>query len=286
MLMTIKDLEKPGVKKLFKHVDLISRIHGHLEAQNKNRTPDESTFTASTLGGTTGRSLCGRWPMGCGRLCWYRYMGFEERSYFNPRTRLIFGTGDAIHDQLQGYCKEIADDSDGTEEFEAEVRLYPDDSPISKEWEIKCRADGLYIVYLNDATGIKFCLEIKSINDNGFQKLSGPKPEHLVQLQIGMACADTPLGLTLYYNKNDSAMAQWRDTFNHDIWNAVKEKIYMVREHAFENTPPPRESGSHCKECRYAWVCEPPKYSRAKARAPHNTRRTRRSLGRSRRSAL
>ena len=54
------------------------------------------------------------------------------------------------------------------------------------------------------------CIEIKTINDYGFQHLNGPKPEHKMQVGCYMAWLEAPFGIVLYYNKNTSEFKEFK----------------------------------------------------------------------------
>lgn len=274
MLTKISDLDDPAAQDLLKHVTMLGRLDAYLESLNeKQRDPAASrgTFTASGLGAWCGKSLCGNYTIGCGRKLWYRYTGVEAQHYFSPRQRRVVDTGFVVHDhQLDPYFSEMAGRTAGAEQFWPEVKVYAgeesDELGVATEWETRVRLDGLYKIWLSDPEQIRISLEFKTINDKGFQGLRGPKPEHKTQLIVGMACQDTPVGLLIYYNKNDSAMSEYRVLFDHEHWQAVKDKIMMVRQHAVTGEAPPREGGHFpCRSCEYSYVCAPFKKSRARS---------------------
>jgi CRISPR/Cas system-associated exonuclease Cas4 (RecB family) len=218
-------------------------------------------FHASTIGSFSGKSLCGKYTMGCGRQLYYDYIGAPAEGAWEPRMRKLLDTGSAIHAQLQAYLEVIAANSDGAEEFTPEAGIDPNINPVAMQMDISGHTDGIYLVRAEEDT-VRFGLEIKTINDAGYQKTSGPHPEHLMQGTIYQKCLDLPLMVFLYYNKNDSSVAEFVHVFEERRWNAIVAKLDMVREHAFREVPPEQETGWHCSNCKYKGTCKPPRRGR------------------------
>lgn len=260
-LTTIADLESLGEAELrqgLRHVQLIPRIEAYLEDMNLEEHKQElGVFSASDIGSAGGKSLCGRYPMGCGRKMHYRYIGTEAHEHIDPRLRRIFNTGTMIHLQLQDYLKEICKRSEGTEQFTDEKPILPSTSKTADILDIVSTTDGEYIILGDDH--IRFGLEIKSINTDEFKSMSKPKEEHVVQSVVYMGCLDIPVFLILYYDKNTSSMAEYLVKFDPKLWAAIVAKINYVRECTTNDQEPPQEPGFHCRTCRYAYVCKPPK---------------------------
>jgi len=261
-LYRIADLQDPSHEELLQHVTVLGRLDAYLESLNGPRTPQKGTFVASDLGSRSGKSLCGKYMVGCGRLLYYRAIGVEQRSIINPRLRRIFDTGSAIHGQLDTYFRGMAERTGRVEVFEPEVQIGPGDTEETLEWGIIVRVDGTYIISLDDDRMVRICLEFKSIRSEDFRKLRRPKEEHITQLQVGMGAMDIPVGLLIYYDKDTSNMVEFRVIFSHDHWGAITGKIHMVRRGVVLREAPPREEGFHCKTCKYSWYCLPPKYSK------------------------
>lgn len=53
-------------------------------------------------------------------------------------------------------------------------------------------------------------IELKTINDYGFQHLNGPKPEHRMQMACYMAVQQLPEAIILYVDKNTCDMKEFR----------------------------------------------------------------------------
>ena len=270
----LKNASDKDVRAVLNHVQVIPRIDSYLEDTNlEDDGRALNCFSASDLGDRTGRSLCGHYPMGCGRVLYYRYIGELPDKRFPPRTLRIFHTGAKIHEQLQGYLRTIAERSGGVEFFVDEVHMDMENSKVAAEYEIESTTDGIWQIKSKDLK-IRFGLEIKSIKAELFKDISGsPSPDNVVQSTVYQACLDLPLFNILYYCKNDSVMAEFPLIFDANCWRAVTDKINFVREHAVNEEPPPRETGFHCRTCRYAHVCKPPKGGISKKKLSYSKRR-------------
>jgi len=269
----LKRVDDKNLREALRHVQVIPRIDSYLEDMNlEDDNRELHCFSASDLGDRTGRSLCGHYPMGCNRLLYYRYIGEQPERNFPPRLLRIFHTGTKIHEQLQGYLNEIARRSEGADVFCDEVHVCPENSKVANDLEINSTTDGLWEINVPKLQ-IRFLLEIKSIKAELFQHISSkPNPENVVQTNVYMGCADVPLANILYYCKNDSVMAEFPIVFDPKIWQAIVDKINFVRECAVNDEPPPRETGFHCKQCRYKHICKPPKTGGKRA-ASYNRRK-------------
>lgn len=255
----LRDADPKSVKSVLGYVQVAQKIEAYLEDLNlEEHSKRLGVFSASDLGNKTGRSLCGKYHIGCARILYYRYIGEEARDKIPPRLRRIFDTGSAIHEQLQGYLRIIAERTGGSEVFVKEAEFNEKNSAVASSYDIESTTDGIWTITVPDLE-LRYGLEIKSMKDDLFKKLNGPEPYHVVQCHTYMACLDLPFMVVLYYNKNDSTMAEFVVIFDDDIWQAVTDKINYVRKCAVDEEEPEREVGFHCKTCRYAHVCKPPR---------------------------
>lgn len=255
----LRDADAKEVKRILGYVQVIPKIEAYLEDLNlEEHSKRLGVFSASDIGNKTGRSLCGKYPIGCGRQLWYRYIGEEAHDKTPPRMRRIFDTGTKVHEQLQGYLSIIAKRTNGAEVFVKEAGFNEKNSSVASSYDIESTTDGIWTIDVPDLN-LRFGLEIKSMKDDLFKKLNGPESYHVVQCHVYMACLDIPIMVVLYYNKNDSSMAEFAVVFNDEIWKAIADKINYVRKCAVDEEEPEREVGFHCKTCRYEHVCKPPK---------------------------
>ena len=75
----------------------------------------------------------------------------------------------------------------------------------------------------------KTLIELKTINDRGFTSLSGPKPEHKVQLQLYLNILDMPHGIIIYENKDNQQFKEfhmWKDI---ELWENIKNRCSKIQ---------------------------------------------------------
>ena len=187
----------------------------------------------------------------------YAYSDFPAVSSWEPRNRRILDTGTAIHAQLQIYLAACAARSGGSEKFTKEVDINPDSNPVADALDLSGHTDGIYEI--EDEDSIRVGVEIKSINDNGYKDLTRPHKEHVVQGTIYQKCLDLPVLIFLYYNKNDSSIAEYQQVFDPEVWAAIERKITYVRDMALAGKLPEQEVSRSCNNCKYKQICKPPR---------------------------
>jgi CRISPR/Cas system-associated exonuclease Cas4 (RecB family) len=273
-ILSIADAKKVS-KRILREVTLLSRIESLLEDMNIDEVTikeaiDLSTmnrrtgvFHASTIGSQSGTSLDGKYPMGCGREMYYGITNADKEGNWEPRMRRILDTGSAIHAQLQGYLNAVAARTEG-ESFIPEADIDPDKNKIANLLDISGHTDGIYEI-LAKAFRIRIGVEIKSINDAGYKKTSGPHPEHLMQGTVYQKCLDLPVMVFIYYNKNDSSILEFPHVYDPRRWNAIEKKLNHIRDLAMKGELPERETGFQCGRCGYKAVCKPPRRIRGAA---------------------
>lgn len=111
---------------------------------------------------------------------------------------------------------------------------------------------------------IRLVHEYKTINGNGYSKLTRPLAKHKMQATIYAAVFDIPIVVYFYTNKDDNKMADFPVPFDHTIWNEVVAKITQVQHYVNNGLVPPWELTSavknqaECMECGYRKTCQPP----------------------------
>lgn len=271
-LTSISEID--SAPELLCEVTVLTRIESFLEDINLEPTKLEASFDmgswgrrtgifhASSVGNLSGKSLCGRYPMGCGRELYYSFTGAPSEEAWDPRTRRILDTGSAVHAQLQSYLSEIARRSGGEETFIPEADIDPNKNEVADMMDLSGHTDGIYLVD-NSRIKVRFGLEIKTINDAGYKGTGGPHAEHKIQGTIYQKCLDLPVMLFLYYNKNDSNIVEYPHVYDPRMWDAIEDKLNFVRDHVMEETEPPQEVGWQCNRCKYKLICKPPKVRKA-----------------------
>jgi CRISPR/Cas system-associated exonuclease Cas4 (RecB family) len=184
--------------------------------------------------------------------------GKEGQEKIEARTMLIFDMGHAIHDMLQSYGRMGA----WGPEYHHEVRLSKDLQELSETLMIEGHADAENILVIDDIPDSPYIYEVglvheyKSINSNGFEKLTRPKPEHKVQAMVYAAALNRPIVVYLYFNKNDSNIADFPVAFEPELWTVIEGKARLLKSHFESKTPPPASTGFHCNQCPYVYGCE------------------------------
>ena len=109
----------------------------------------------------------------CLRANYYMRMGYKGDGSIDPRTQRIFDNGTFTHERLQKYLLDM------------ELLIMDEVPIINTEYNIQGHTDG-YIDLKNEIA----ILEIKSINDNGFNQLKDAKEEHKKQGLIYLYCTE------------------------------------------------------------------------------------------------
>jgi len=213
----------------------------------------------------------------CLKMIWYSCNGYVDQleEFVDPRLRLIFDIGHAWHDTVQRYGRRGAWCDPA--HYHPESRIDPDAVkdgnpllPVAHRYWIRGSADALIDQYicrnvpgLGDVS-VKLVHEYKTINSNGYSKLTRPKPEHKFQATIYSACFDAPIVVYLYTNKDNCQTADFPVAFDNTIWNEVTQKIDKVQYFTNAGQEPPWEETSatqnqqECMECGYRRICAPP----------------------------
>ena len=213
----------------------------------------------------------------CLKLLWYSCNGYVDQleEFVDPKLRMIFDMGHAWHDTVQRYGKSGAWCS--PEYYHPEAAIDPkavayDGTPVLplayKYW-IRGSADAVidkYIVPnvpgLGDVS-LRIVHEYKTINSNGYSKLTRPKPEHKWQATIYSAVFNVPMVVYLYTNKDNCQIADFPVPFDYTIWNEVVKKIEKVQQWTEAKQLPVWEETSatqnpaECRECGYRKICAP-----------------------------
>lgn len=247
---------------------LVDRIDSYLEDQNlQDDSRELYVFSASELGSSGGYSLCRKYPMGCGRMLYYRYSGEAPERRTPPRIKRIFDIGSYLHDMLQTYLENICRSSPFLF-FEREVVVSPEDSKLAAEYEIYSTMDGLFTISAPGSENIVFVVEIKTISADMFKTLTSALDYNIVQLNVYMALTGIHRGVIIYINKNDGNLLDFPLAFEPKIWKAVTEKINYVRDCRDKGTIPDREVHFFCGDCKYNHICKPKTFSKARPAVP------------------
>ena len=203
----------------------------------------------------------------CKRVSWFRLRGVvpEQEAVVDRATNFTAVIGTACHQHIQELLSnylnadwiDVADylaQKNFTYEYKCTKSGFETSVEIFKPVPIKFAPDG--IVFWK---GKYWLLEIKTSEYSSFEKLSGPKPQHVDQIK----CYATLLGinnvLVIYQDRMYGGMKCYEVTVTSDdmreIWDMFKE----VQECAALNIAPEKpETTKYCNPsyCRYYNKCK------------------------------
>lgn len=258
--------------------NLTERIYSYLVESNKP-TPGykpKPSFRPSSLGSI------------CQRAIFYSYWRVPQDEELTAKNHIIFKTGDAFHDLLKSFVRDMGllidyKKPDGTVPKNYFTGAPDPEFPVSDDGlQIpKAKIDGIGII-----DGKLWCYEFKSINDGGFNgktypsgfvlpPLSSPKREHLRQAMMYPYLLEQGLkdgkfkhikeldGITevegvifLYINKNDGDIKEYVLKKDFSVFEAVAHDIIDVQAHNEAGTLPPKNTEENCRFCNWAKSCK------------------------------
>lgn len=207
-------------------------------------------------------------PHPCMLKIFHEMIGNTVEQTFEARMLLIFDVGTAVHRMFQGYGAKGA----WGPHYEKEVPISVEFQELANALMLEGSADAENILTIDDIPNapiyeVGLIHEYKSINSNGFEKLTRPKPEHKTQALVYSAALNRPVVVYMYLNKNDSNIADFPVPFEPELWAPIGRKAGTLKsyydrweEAEAKGAPgemPPAEPGYHCKECGHAKTCQP-----------------------------
>jgi hypothetical protein len=188
----------------------------------------------------------------CNLKLFYELIGAPSEEHIEPRKRLVFDFGKALHKLLQSYGLKGA--WGNPEEYVPEDRadVHPDAELL--QFEGHCDANHIYPV---DALPgpiyeVGVVHEYKSINHGQFGMLRGAKPEHKKQANIYAHLLDRPVVAFLYMDKDNSALVQDAVAYDPAGWEGIRRRALTIVE---ASGPPRGDPGMACGECKYQRNC-------------------------------
>lgn len=185
--------------------------------------------------------------------------------------------GDAVHEMLHSVFKQSG----------ILVEYFNPDGSITMDWKDPSKEDREFPLVSPDLhikkgkvdavmiiDGELWIGEYKSINMNGFQNLSAPKDDHVIQavtywyvfnkMLAEGAFSHIPqlAGFTkakgvrwLYVNKDDTAMKEFTMTEGDETFTKIVEKILTVKS-MFDSKTLPEKTLDWCRSCSYRDKCK------------------------------
>jgi len=196
----------------------------------------------------------------CGRANVYEYRGEPCHPFTTPDSIEYFDLGHAIHELVGkrlGDLSRILSPKNIGYSFRREVPFDPAWDKLFVDLGIAGTTDGLLEFWADDWRQ-RSILEIKSANKDGFDTLSKPKLEHVMQAHIYAYRFDCPIMYIWYYGKNNSQRKIYPVLFDHAIMAAALAKFEGWLQHFEAGTLPPREEDYYkCPRCEYRGSCQP-----------------------------
>ena len=181
----------------------------------------------------------------CARSMFYQRTGVEQIACLEPSTHITFGVGHAVHDMIQKWMLEAV----GEDALQVEVPC------MDEELHTRGSADGLFHLSF-----LRRVLEIKTISQKGFDGLTKPMAEHMMQAHCYAYMLDAPVIEFVYVNKGWSPggpIKTYMVLFDRIVWGKARDKLEMVEACVEAGNPPPQEISQKCWECRFKWHCDP-----------------------------
>lgn len=182
----------------------------------------------------------------CMRSMWFDAfhapMQPEPRADFLKR-HLTFEFGTYIHVLVQNLCARAGI-------LEAREAVVQSNDPF-----VEGHCDGIVNI-----EGVRYALEIKSINPRDFASLSEPKHEHLQQVTAYMMVLGLEFAIVLYVNKADSSVKEYVVSYDREFAaKHVYGRILRFQTCVQHRILPERETEgagkAPCIYCRFAGLC-------------------------------
>jgi hypothetical protein len=217
----------------------------------------------------------------CARKAVYALRAEPREGRNRKFWRQRFEAGKAMHSWLQRDFGRMAEASGGTLLFEPEAVISPEKQSLATFWNIQSSCDGIFTfrrqvgMSAGEAeweTVLRVGLEIKTEAPDGYEKLTGPKPDHIEQAHVYMACLDLPLMWFFYLNKanqnNTPSTGPWLIRFDDQLWHRMEQRFQAAHQHVNTGTMPERTEGIWCEFCAFRQICKPPYLIRKAAPRP------------------
>lgn len=214
---------------------LVAEVHRSIE--DEQRMQDTRYFRPSGIGG-------------CLREGYYLYAKAQKSSEkLPPRVQLIFDVGSADHEILQKWLG-------------MSTRFFVHDEVTV--WIPTLEVFGhVDLVLIDRVTQYGFMGEIKSINNEGYSRLTKPKPEHRSQanLYLGLLLRQSPWlapwFVVLYFNKDNQSLREFKCRFDKALFEESLSWTKEIKQHFVAKMLPPYDPRD-CDEakCRYVAQCK------------------------------
>ena len=149
----------------------------------------------------------------CDRALWLNYHGKMVDQPLPPTLQRIFQNRNFLEDRVDKWFTGLRI------LMGREISVKYENPPISGRIDFLIRHDEHGIIPV----------ELKSINTSGFGKLTRPKEEHFIQLQLYLQLGKYECGIVLYENKNDQQIKAFLVVRDDAVWESLLERCLRIQ---------------------------------------------------------
>lgn len=203
----------------------------------------------------------------CKRVSWFRLRGVdpEPEVVVNRGLNFTAQIGTACHQTIQEILSnELGEDWLDVEAYMRSANLpyvytctknqYETQIEITDPVPIKFAPDGIFRY-----KGVTWLLEIKTSEYSSFEKLTGPKPNHIDQITCYSTILNISNVLVMYQDRVHGDRKCYEVFIPEKDMKATWDMLYEVKDYADKNIAPPRpEDRKYCSPsyCRYYNRCK------------------------------
>ena len=167
----------------------------------------------------------------CDRSVWLIYHGQMPKVKLEPKLNRIFQNGNYLEKRIQTWFQELGI------LMGQEVKVKHDNPPMSGRIDFLIKHNQYGILPI----------ELKSINSSSFSNLKGPKPEHMIQLQIYLDIGNYDIGTVFYENKNNQDIKTFLVKRDLKQWDDILTRCFKIQNMA---VPPDKCTGLMWCSCK------------------------------------
>ncbi len=212
---------------------------------------------------------------GCGRRNVYEYTRTPAIQTLDPEDLEIFNMGHAVHGMIQDQMEKLQHalaPKKISYTFRSEVPCDFETDFLYKNLSVGGTTDGILEVW-TDEWKQRGIIEIKSIGSKGFEKLHGPKDEHVLQAHLYCYRFDCPMMWIWYMNKDNSRRKVYPVVFQQELFDHAVQRFEGWMSHVVAKTLPPREESFYiCPRCEYRNACKPDSLSKQRANSVNTSK--------------
>ena len=193
---------------------------------------------------------------GCVRNSYFSRLYPEE---FDDRTMRVFLLGNVLHELVQDNVKDVIGDKlDHIENEKAFHYLLPLDKTNGKQILISGRLDTIFYLKGDEKPII---VDYKTTANSYYNKINGPKKEHIDQINYYLACTLADHGMVVYIDKRNLEVVQHTVKFSQETFDEMVNFAIQLDTALETETVPPvdyplMDERGNCKYCRHKVKCK------------------------------